>query len=72
MKKFILYLIRLIVLPFVVFLINIFVDTHNSTKFYNRFIEDLNLNDSLIIRINLSERQLVKNKLIFKNPIIKI
>ena len=54
------------VLPFVVFLINIFLDTHNSTKFYNRFIEDLNLNDSLIIRINLSERQLVKNRINFQ------
>lgn len=66
MKKFITYIVFLLSLPFVVFFVNIFTDIHYSSKFHKKFVQDLILNDSLTIKTNLSDRQMVKNRINFQ------
>ena len=63
MKKFSTYVFVLLMPVFVVFSINIFIDKHNSSKFNKKLIEDLILNDSLVIKTSLSDRQFVKNRI---------
>jgi hypothetical protein len=66
MKKFSTYVFVLLMPVFVVFSINIFIDKHNSSKFNKKLIEDLILNDSLVIKTSLSDRQFVKNRINFQ------
>ena len=66
MKKFISYILCLLVLPFLVFFINIKAGTH-SDEFNQQFVKDLILYDSLKININLNDRQMVKSRINYKD-----
>tara|TARA_B110000003_G_C16619246_1_gene522485 strand:- start:358 stop:1305 length:948 start_codon:yes stop_codon:yes gene_type:complete len=63
MKKFIKHIVFLLLIPFVIFLLNLYVVIHYSPKFNKRFVQDLILNDSLSLKGNFSDRQLVKNRI---------
>lgn len=63
MKKFIKYIVFLLLIPFVIFLLNLYVVIHYSPKFNKRFVQDLILNDSLSLEGNFSDRQLTKNRI---------
>lgn len=62
MKKFFRYIFYLLVLPFLVFFTNVNIGTH-SNEFYKKFVDDLISNDSLSIKINLNDRQIVKSRI---------
>lgn len=63
MKNFVKYIVFLLSIPFLVFLFNLYSVIHYSPKFNKRFVQDLILNDSLVIKGNYSDRQLVKNRI---------
>jgi hypothetical protein len=62
MKKLIKYILRLLVLPFLVFFINTKTGIHKE-EFNKQFVVDLILNDSLKLNINLNDRQIVKSRI---------
>ncbi|MDG1052023.1 MAG: hypothetical protein P8O81_01385 [Flavobacteriaceae bacterium] len=62
MKKLIKYILRLLVLPFLVFFINTKTGIHKE-EFNKQFVMDLILNDSLKLNINLNDRQIVKSRI---------
>tara|TARA_B100001057_G_scaffold200450_1_gene201120 strand:+ start:80 stop:1024 length:945 start_codon:yes stop_codon:yes gene_type:complete len=65
MKRFIKYILCLLVLPFLVFFINTKTGIH-SEEFNQQFVTDLILNDSLKLNINLNDRQMVKSRINYK------
>lgn len=62
MKKLIKYILCLLILPFLIFFINIKTGIHTE-EFNQQFVKDLILNDSLKLNINLNERQMVKSRI---------
>ena len=54
MKNFVKYIVFLLSIPFIVFLLNLYSVIHYSPKFNKRFVQDLILNDSLVIKGNYS------------------
>ena len=66
MKKFFTYISYLLTLPFLIFFINLKIGFHNE-DFNKKFVEDLILNDSLTIKMNLNERQIVKSRINYQN-----
>ena len=71
MKKFILYFIKLLLVPILIFGVNIAIDSHSSIKFNKILVKQLNDLDSLTINSNISDRQLVKSQILFSNNIKK-
>ena len=65
MKKFLKYLMTLVLLPIILFLTNVTIDFRDSKSFYVKLTKDLYLFDSLNVELSLSERKLVKQR-IFK------
>lgn len=63
MKKFLKYLSILFILPILLFIVNFSTDIQSSANFNKKFVEDLMLYDSLSLKVNLSDRQVVKNRI---------
>ena len=76
MKKSFIYFIKTLIFPVIIFGVNFSIDFDSSKEFYQKFVSDLNYHDSLTIKSNIIERQLVKNRILyskitdFKNTIV--
>tara|TARA_S200000501_G_C20852346_1_gene756218 strand:+ start:1876 stop:2829 length:954 start_codon:yes stop_codon:yes gene_type:complete len=68
MKKFLLFSLKVLLIPILIIVVNIVVDYRSQERGISEmFLEDLRKNDSLTLKVNLPERKFIKYRIINDN-----
>ena len=68
MKKFLLFSLKVLLIPILIIIVNIVVDYRSQERGISEmFLKDLRKNDSLTLKVNLPERKFIKYRIINGN-----